>query len=151
MPYLNVDEVESATVLAAGQANAGFTELMALPNPTWDGRQCRAIRIHQGPTTAAGGVYFLGGVHAREWGSPDILINFVRLLTNAYRTNGGITQGGMTFTAAHCDDLGHRGFPAGKPGRPPSFDDGRRHVAQEPAAGGAGSDLPDRRRQWSGG
>jgi murein tripeptide amidase MpaA len=105
MPYLNVDEVESATVLAAGQANAGFTELMALPNPTWDGRQCRAIRIHQGPTTAAGGVYFLGGVHAREWGSPDILINFVRLLTNAYRTNGGITQGGMTFTAAEVQRI----------------------------------------------
>ena len=41
-----------------------------------------------------------GRIHAREWGSPDILVNFIRLLTNAYRTNSGITQGGMSFTAA---------------------------------------------------
>ncbi len=73
---------------------------ITLPNPTWEGRSCRAIRIHQGPDPARGGVYFLGGIHAREWGSPDILINFIRLLTDAYRTNTGITQGGMSITAA---------------------------------------------------
>ena len=100
MTYLNVDEVESATTLAAGQVNTDFTELITLPNPTWEGRNCHAIRIHQGPGTARGGVYFLGGIHAREWGSPDILINFIRLLTDAHRTNTGITQGGKTFTAA---------------------------------------------------
>ena len=44
-------------------------------------------------------MYFLGGVHAREWGSPDILVNFVRLLTDAYRTGTGITQGGMSLAA----------------------------------------------------
>ena len=98
--YLNVDEVESATTLTAGPPNTEFTELITLPNPTWDGRHCHAIRIHQGPSKARGGVYFLGGIHAREWGSPDILVNFIRLLTTAYRTNTGITQGGKTFTAA---------------------------------------------------
>ncbi len=100
MTYLNVDEVESATALAAGGANADFTELITLPTPTWEGRHCRAVRIHQGPAPARGGVYFLGGIHAREWGSPDILINFIQLLTDAYRTNTGITQGGMSITAA---------------------------------------------------
>ena len=95
MTHLNVDEVESATTLAAGQVNADFTELVTMPNHTWEGRTCHAIRIHQGPGTPRGGVYFLGGIHAREWGSPDILINFIQLLTTAYRTNTGITQGGQ--------------------------------------------------------
>ena len=44
-------------------------------------------------------MYLLGGVHAREWGSPDILINFVQLLTDAYRTGTGISQGGMSLGA----------------------------------------------------
>jgi len=100
MTYLNVDEVESATELVAGKVNAAFTELITLPNPTWEGRSCRAIRIHQGPEPARGGVYFLGGIHAREWGSPDILVNFIQLLTDAYRTNTGIKQGGMSIAAA---------------------------------------------------
>jgi carboxypeptidase T len=100
MPYLNVDEVESATTQTNGAGNAGFTELITLPNPTWEGRTCHAIRIHQGPGPARGGVYFLGGIHAREWGSPDILINFLQLLTTAYRTSTGITQGGARFSAA---------------------------------------------------
>jgi carboxypeptidase T len=100
MTYLNVDEVETATTLAAGPPNAAFTELITLPTPTWEGRTCHAVRIHQRPAVAAGGVYLLGGIHAREWGSPDILINFLRLLTDAYRTQTGITQGGATFTAA---------------------------------------------------
>jgi len=98
MPYLNVDEVESATKLAAGQANTEFTELIDLPNQTWEGRQCHAIRIHKGTDAARGGVYFLGGIHAREWGSPDILINFIHLLTEACRTRTGITLGGNTFS-----------------------------------------------------
>jgi len=50
-------------------------------------------------------VYLLGGIHAREWGSSDILINFVDLLTKAYRTNTGITQGGKSFTAAEIRSI----------------------------------------------
>jgi hypothetical protein len=53
------------------------------------------------------GVYLLGGVHAREWGSPDILINFVQLLTgfvqlltDAYRDQTGIAQGRARVSAA---------------------------------------------------
>jgi murein tripeptide amidase MpaA len=95
--YLNTDEVETALELAAGAGNADFAELVTLPEPTWEGRTCRAIRIHDGPP-ARTGVYLLGGVHAREWGSPDILINFVRVLTDAYRTGTGVTQGGARFS-----------------------------------------------------
>jgi carboxypeptidase T len=118
MSYLNVAEVETALQVAAGPANAGFTELITLPHITWEGRTCRAIRVHQGPA-AVSGVYFLGGVHAREWGSPDILVNFVRLLTDAYRTGTGIDQGGMSLdaeqVAAIVDNLDVVVFPQANP------------------------------------
>jgi len=104
--YLNVAEVETALQVAARPANAGFTKLITLPNITWEGRTCRAIRIHRGGT-AGGGVYLLGGVHAREWGSSDILINFVRSLTDAYRTGTGISQGGMTLGAGKVREIVH--------------------------------------------
>jgi murein tripeptide amidase MpaA len=104
MRYLNVAEVETALQLATGAANAGFTELITLPHITWEGRTCRAVRIHHGPAAAAG-VYFLGGVHAREWGSPDILVNFVKLLTDAYRTGTGISQGGMSLAAGKVAEI----------------------------------------------
>jgi carboxypeptidase T len=102
--YLNVAEVETALQLAARPANSGFTKLITLPHITWEGRTCRAIRIHRGGT-AGGGVYLLGGVHAREWGSPDILINFVRLLTDAYRTGTGTSQGGTSLGPAKVREI----------------------------------------------
>lgn len=123
MSYLNVAEVETALQVAAGPRNAGFTELITLPHITWEGRTCRAIRIHRGPV-AARGVYFLGGVHAREWGSSDILVNFVTLLTDAYRTGSGVSQGGMSVEAGKVteivDNLDVVVFPQANP-------DGRHH------------------------
>src|SRR5664279_582884 len=89
MPYLNVDEVESAIELVA-DSNPGLTELIELPRSTWEGRTSRAIRVHKGGAIAEG-IYLLGGVHAREWGSSDILISFVQRITDAYRTGTGIT------------------------------------------------------------
>jgi murein tripeptide amidase MpaA len=121
--YLNVAEVETALALAARPANANFTELITLPHRTWEGRTCSALRIHAGPAARAG-VYLLGGVHAREWGSSDILINFVRLLTDAYRTHTGITQGGASVSSAQvqqiADTLDVVVFPQANP-------DGRNH------------------------
>src|SRR3954454_24390863 len=96
--YLNVAEVETALALAARPENAAFTELTTLPYRTWEGRTSSALRIHAGPPARAG-VYLLGGVHAREWGSSDLLINSVQLLTDAYRTGTGITQGGASLGA----------------------------------------------------
>jgi len=77
MPYLNVAEVESALALAASAPYAGFTQLVPLPNLSWEGRQCNAIKIANGSDSGRPGVFFLGGIHSREWGSSDILINFV--------------------------------------------------------------------------
>jgi carboxypeptidase T len=97
--YLLVEEVESALgqVIAT---NRSFTELITLPHKTWEGRTCTAIRIGT-PTSNSNprlGIYFLGGVHAREWGSPDILINFIIRLTDAYNNKTGITLGQKQFS-----------------------------------------------------
>jgi hypothetical protein len=55
--------------------------------------------VHRG-AAATEGVYLLGGVHAREWGSSDILVSFVQRLTDAYRNGTGLTLGGKSFGAA---------------------------------------------------
>jgi carboxypeptidase T len=122
--YLNVDDVESSLARAAGGPNAAFTQLIALPNKTWEGRDCHALRIGKGTQAGRPGIFFLGGVHAREWGSPDILINFVEQLCDAYRGHTGITFGGMTFSAAQIQQIVNEKdvyvFPQANP-------DGRRH------------------------
>ncbi len=103
--YLNVVEVESALAAAAGPPNDSFTKLIALPKVTWENRVCHALKIAKGSGNNRPGIYFLGGVHAREWGSCDILINFVQLLTHAYATNTGITLGSKTYTAAQIQSI----------------------------------------------
>jgi hypothetical protein len=105
MPYLNVDEVESALSVVTSAPYTAFTQLIVLPNLTWEGRQCHAIKIANGSNPGRPGVYFLGGVHAREWGSADILINFVEQLEQAYLANVGITLGGKTFSASDIQTI----------------------------------------------
>ncbi len=98
--YLSVDEVEAALAAAAGPQNGGFTELIQLPNKTWEERTCSLLRIGKGAAGDRPGIYLLGGVHAREWGSPDILIHFVDQLTSAYVNGTGIKIGTKTYSAA---------------------------------------------------
>jgi carboxypeptidase T len=105
MPYLNINEVESALTVAAAAPYDSFTQLFTLPNLTWEGRKCHGVKIANGSGGARPGVYFLGGVHAREWGSPDILINFIEQLQDAYHQKKGITIGSRTFTAADIQDI----------------------------------------------
>jgi carboxypeptidase T len=105
MPYLNVRQVESALLTAARPPNHLFTELITLPNLTWEGRTCRALKIAKGSDSERMGIYFIGGVHAREWGSPDILIYFIQRLTRAYRTNSDLTLGSRNFTAAQIQNI----------------------------------------------
>jgi murein tripeptide amidase MpaA len=105
MPYLNVNEVESALAAAAGPPNAAFTQLLTLPNPTWEGRTCHAIKLASGSAADRIGLYFIGGVHAREWGSCDILIAFVERVANAFRTASGLVVGGKSFTAAQIASI----------------------------------------------
>lgn len=105
MPYLNVVEVESALSVAASAPYTAFTQRIALPNLTWEGRECHAIKIGNGGGSSRPGVYFLGGVHAREWGSADILINFVEQLEQAYQGGTGLSFGPQTFSAAEIKTI----------------------------------------------
>jgi carboxypeptidase T len=105
MPYLNVDEVESALVMVSSPPNDSFIQLIPLPHKTWEKRRVHAIKIGSGTGPERIGVYFLGGVHAREWGSPDILIFFIEQLAQAYRTNSGVTLGNNAFTAAQIQSI----------------------------------------------
>ncbi|MFI5394243.1 MAG: M14 family metallopeptidase [Candidatus Binatia bacterium] len=119
MPYLNVDEVESALAVASSAPYTAFTQLIPLPNPTWEGRQCNAIKIANGSDPGRPGVYFLGGIHSREWGSSDILIYFIEQLEQAYLNGTGITLGGKTFPASDIktivDNLDIYVFPQANP------------------------------------
>ncbi len=97
--YLNVEEVESAILAAVAAPYSNITELITLPHPTWEGRQCHALRIGNGSGAGRAGVYFLGGIHSREWGSCDILINFIERIEQAYITGTALTFGRKTFRA----------------------------------------------------
>lgn len=99
MPYQSYTAIENDVTGAAGGPNAAFTELITLPNNSWEGRTSHAIRIGA-PGAEKIGVYVIGGLHAREWGSSDILVRLIGDLTQAYRTNHSLTYGGKTFSAA---------------------------------------------------
>ena len=98
MTDLNIDEVESALLVATSAPYSAFTRLITLPNLRRGDRQCHAIKIANDSNIGRPGVYFLGGVHAREWGA-DILIKFVELIEQAYQANTGIILGSKKFTA----------------------------------------------------
>ena len=98
MPYLNVVEVESALQVVA-TTHPGFAELVTLPHRTWENRVCRAVRAAADLATARPTVVLVGGVHAREWGGPDILVSFLERLTAAVAAGEGISLPGYTVSA----------------------------------------------------
>ena len=54
----------------------GFDLFVVLPEPSVEGRTCRALKIAAGTGGNRRAVLFLGGVHAREIVNPDLLIRF---------------------------------------------------------------------------
>jgi murein tripeptide amidase MpaA len=103
--YYTVGEVEDVMAGLAKPPHDTFTSLIKLPNLTWEQRTCHALKIGKGTGSSRPGIYFLGGVHAREWGSPDILIHFIGQLIYAYATNTAVTIGTNTFTAAQIKSI----------------------------------------------
>jgi len=103
MTFLNVTEIESAlTALASNYS--GVTSLITLPFTTAEGRQSHALRIGGGscPTST---ILFISGAHAREWGGPDICINFAADLLEAWSLGVGLTYGGTSFTSAQIKSI----------------------------------------------
>ena len=85
---------------AAAPPFSRFAELITLPYLTCRGRRCHALKIGSGSDAGRTGVYLLGGVHAREWGSCDILINFIERIEQAYLNDTALSFGTKTFSAA---------------------------------------------------
>lgn len=104
MSYLNVVEVESA-LAALASAHPTLCELITLPNATHEGRTSHALRIGRGPLGGRPAMLFIGGQHAREWGSSEICINLATDLLDAYSTNAGLVYGGKTYTAAQVRSI----------------------------------------------
>lgn len=97
--YLNVREVESALQVAESNHPA-IIRRFALPNETYEGRLCHAVKIAHGSGSDRVGICFVGGLHAREWIPPDALINFVEVIARAYQTNTDITIGRNNFLSS---------------------------------------------------
>lgn len=103
-PYLNTEEIESALEVMSHD-HPDLAQLITLPNTTYEGRTCHAIRLSAGATPKRTGVLFIGGVHAREWGSSDILISFMENLVFAYTHNTGLTFEGKSYTATEIQRI----------------------------------------------
>jgi murein tripeptide amidase MpaA len=102
--YLTVDEVERALVL--GEKNhAPYFERIPLPHLTWEKRRVHACRIAKGNGRGRPAVCFIGGVHGREWGGPDILIYFAMRLLRAYRDKHGFQLGKRRVSPAQVRRL----------------------------------------------
>ncbi len=98
--YMDVGEVDRR-LRALSEPPDDVAELITLPHATWEGRACHALRIGTGPT----GICLLGGVHAREWGSADIVVAFAERLLRAHRAGRGVAIGRRRFTAAQLARL----------------------------------------------
>lgn len=99
MPYMNVTEVESALIGLAA-AHSSICELITLPNVSVEGRTSHAVRLGTKLANTVDAYYLTGGVHAREWGSCEILVNLAVDLCDAYAAGSGVGYGDKYFSKA---------------------------------------------------
>jgi carboxypeptidase T len=98
VPYLTADGIDDAVQYLASQYS--FCQAIVLPEPSVEGRTCRALKIAAGTGGNRRAVLFLGGVHAREIVNPDLLIRFAFDLCQSYGSGGGLQFGGEVFEAS---------------------------------------------------
>jgi len=101
---MSTAEIESALVFFETTYPA-LCHRVELPNKTIENRTCHALHLGlpNAPDHAAGLV--IGGVHAREWGGPDIVVNFAGDLLRAYSNAKGLQYGGQPFSAADIKQI----------------------------------------------
>jgi len=102
--YLTADEIERASELGV-QNHGAYFERIPLPHLTWEKRRIHAVRIGKGSSKRRPAVCFVGGVHGREWGGPDILVYFAIRLLRAYRDGHGFRLGKNVVSAARVRRL----------------------------------------------
>jgi murein tripeptide amidase MpaA len=99
MSFLNVVEIESA-LIGLASSYPSISQLITLPFFTVEGRQSHALLIGTGNGCPQTGVLIISGAHAREWGGPDICINFAADLLEAYTLGTGLVYGGTSYTSS---------------------------------------------------
>ncbi|MGE7436451.1 M14 family metallopeptidase [Kitasatospora sp. NPDC001175] len=99
MSYLNTTEVDSA-VVSLSTAYPSLCQLVTLLEPSVEGNTCHALRIGAAPTGTRDCAVLIGGVHAREWGSCEILVHLAADLLEAYHTGTGLGYGATSFSSA---------------------------------------------------
>ena len=107
MSFLNVNEIESALV-ALASTYPSISQLITLPYFTYEGRQSHALLIGTGTGCPQTGVLIISGAHAREWGGPDICIDFAADLLEAYSLGTGLVYGGTSFTGDEIKSIVNR-------------------------------------------
>lgn len=94
--YFNIQEIESALQYFELLSNSAVRFM--LPEKTHEDRVCHALKVSTGGTAAKPGVYFVSGVHAREWLPPDALITFTEMLLEAYESQSSIQLNNRNFS-----------------------------------------------------
>jgi Zinc carboxypeptidase len=102
---MNVTEVESA-LIGLSAAHPTICKLVTLPNLSSEGlRTTHAVVLGTQAANTVDAYYLTGGVHAREWGSCEILVNVATDLCDAYAGGTGVGYGGKYFSAAEVKAL----------------------------------------------
>ena len=102
MAYMNVAEIETAIEALAG-AYPTSCQRIELPHLSHEGRRIGALRI--GMQASRPAALLLGGLHAREWVPPDLMIALSADLLEAQARHTGLRYGSRYFTAGDIDTL----------------------------------------------
>lgn len=95
--YLGIEEVEDELSRLAAEY-PGLMTRIGLPHRTWLKKSCHAVKLSGKDGAAKIGIYFIGGVHAREWVCPDALIYFLQVVAESYASGRSLKLKGREFS-----------------------------------------------------
>lgn len=95
---LSLPEINSALIHYERQY-PNLCHRIELPNKTYEGRTSYALHIGLPNEAANRTSLILGGVHAREWGSSDIVVCFAGDILRAYSEGKGLKYAAIIFEA----------------------------------------------------
>src|SRR5262245_20715352 len=102
MAYMNVAEIETAIEALAG-AYPTSCQRIELPHLSHEGRRIGALRV--GMQASRPAALLLGGLHAREWVPPDLMIALSADLLEAQARHTGLRYGSACLPAEDIDTL----------------------------------------------
>ncbi len=94
--YLSVDEIVTRCELLAEQFPDDVA-LEELPEATPEARKMVLLRVKVGPKAPRHGLYIQANIHAREWGTSDIVMHFVEQLLLAHQAGINLVFGDKVF------------------------------------------------------